>query len=106
VRSNGAERMARPDVWLTTYWQLPDARRRNGPVPLLDADTGKDINGRLQFVGVEPVHVAGQMMNCAHYRVLAHVPVDVWYDGSDRLVRKEWVEDNHRAQLELMGVRR
>src|SRR5579859_6493219 len=49
VRVNGAERTSPGNVWTTTYWRLPAARFRNQAIPLLDADTGKDLAG----VGVE-----------------------------------------------------
>jgi hypothetical protein len=50
--------------------------------------------------------VAGQVQNVNHYRLSGKVAVDVWYDGSERLVRQEWVEEGHRTVLELARVRR
>ncbi len=40
IRPKGKERVSPPDVWTTTYWQLPETRLHNGPLLLLDADTG------------------------------------------------------------------
>src|SRR5262249_6124139 len=57
VRVNGVEHASRLDVWTTTYWQLADPRFRNQPVPLLDADTGKDIAGMLLFVGTDQLRI-------------------------------------------------
>jgi hypothetical protein len=104
VRANGQERTTTPDAWATTYWRLPAARFRNRGVPLLDADTGRDIAGTLRFIGMQHTRVAGSMVQCAHWRVTGGVTVDLWYDGSDRLVRQESVEDGHKTELELIQV--
>ena len=106
VRVNGRERSIRGDVWVTTYWRLPDAKYRNQALPLLDADTGRDMAGTLQFVENGQVRAAGQVINCTHYRAVGTLTVDLWYDASERLVRQEWVEDGHRAVLELVRVGR
>lgn len=104
LRATGQERVASPDVWVSTYWRLPAARFRNQNVPLIDADTGKDIAATLRYVGMENTPVAGQTVQCAHWRVTGGVQVDLWYDGFDRLVRQESVEDGHKTQLELTQV--
>lgn len=106
VKSNGQERVTKSDVWLTTYWQLPKAGQRNGAVPLLDADSGRDINANLTYVGVSPANAAGQVQNYARYRLTGGVQVELWYDGAERLVRQEWVEDGHKSILELTRIRR
>ena len=41
-----------------------------------------------------------------HYRITGKVNVDLWYDGSERLVRQEWIEQGHKTIVELRGVRR
>ncbi|OAI42088.1 hypothetical protein AYO40_06740 [Planctomycetaceae bacterium SCGC AG-212-D15] len=104
VRVNGQEHTTTPDAWTTTYWRLPGARFRNRAVPLLDADTGKDMKGTLRYVGMENVPVAGQTVQCAHWRVTGDVQVDAWYDGYDRLVREESVEEGHKTLLDLIQV--
>jgi hypothetical protein len=96
--------VASPDVWVSTYWRLPPARFRNQNVPLIDADTGKDLNATLRFVGMENTPVAGQSVQCAHWRITGGVQVDLWYDGYDRLVREESIEDGHKTLLELIQV--
>ena len=106
VRVNSQERLARGDVWLTSYWCLPDKKRREGLIALIDADTGRDLDARLNFVGAEQRGVAGQSVTLNHYRLVGKVNVDLWYDGSERLVRQEWLEDGHRTILELTRVRR
>jgi hypothetical protein len=106
VRANGQERITSGSVWTTTYWRLPAANLRNQAVPLIDADTGKDIPGRLTFVGMENVPVAGQVMQCGHWRVTGGVQVDLWYDQNERLVREEAVDDGHKTRLDLVHVGR
>jgi hypothetical protein len=106
VTVNNRERVSRPDVWVTTYWRLPPPGARGAGLALLDADTGQDLTGTLQYIGESQVAVAGQVQNCAHYRVTGGVQVNLWYDAQERLVRQEWVEDNHRAVLELGRLQR
>ena len=103
---NGNERMVGSDIWITSYWQLPDARRRNKSIPLLDADEGKTLTGAIREVGIEQITVAGQNCNCAHYRITGPNTVEAWYDGQDRLVRQEWDEKGHKVRMVLTSVKR
>jgi hypothetical protein len=103
---NGEERTARADCWVTSYWRLPDAKQRNAAVALLDADTGKTMNGRLQYAGTADIDVAGANQKCAHYRVTGDVTVDLWYDAKERLVRQAWIENKKQVVLELTGIDR
>jgi hypothetical protein len=107
VRVNGGERLTRADVWTTSYWSLPDAKFRNNNVPLLDADTGKDIKGRLSYVDTQQINVAGRIQNCDHYRVTGTPsPIDLWYDGQGRLVLQTFVEQGHRTTIQMTSLRR
>ena len=106
VKANGYERLAKADVWLSTYWKLPDAKYRNAAVPLIDADTGRDLNATLQLVGNEQIKVAGQSVSAAHYRLAGDVKVDLWYDAQERMLRQDSLEDGHRTVLELTRLRR
>jgi hypothetical protein len=45
VRVNGQERAVRGDVFLTTAVCAPDAKRRDGALPLVEADDGQGIAG-------------------------------------------------------------
>jgi hypothetical protein len=107
VRVNGQERLVRADSWTMTYWKLPDARFHNQAVPLLDADTGKEFQGRLDYVGTEQLSVAGQVQTCYHFRVSGGpYPVEVWFDAQHRLVRQDFTEEGHRTILQFVTVRR
>jgi hypothetical protein len=106
VRVNGQERLARADTWLTSYWTLPDAKLRDQLIPLMDADTGRDLPCRMQHVGVTQMPVAGEVQNVNHYHLTGKVEVDLWYDQAERLVRCEWMEDGHRTHFDLARIRR
>jgi hypothetical protein len=103
---NGQARKVRPDVWLTSYWHLPPAAARNQPLALIDADNGKDIAAKLEYVGKEKLKVAGHPVDCTHYRLTGGVQVDLWYDADERLVRQEGVEEGQKTVLELHKVER
>ncbi len=106
IKVNGHERAALPDVWVTTYWRLPDTHWRNRPLPLLETDTGKNLSAELKQVGMSNLTIAGTPQKCSHFRVSGGVKVDLWYDQAERLVRKESVESDHRTVLELNRIRR
>jgi hypothetical protein len=106
LRVNNQPGRAAADAWTTTYWQLPEPTARQGNKALLDADTGRVLSATMQYVGASQVSVAGAAQTCAHYRLSGQVQVDLWYDGQARLVRQEWVEDNHKAVLSLARVQR
>src|SRR5207253_186849 len=69
VWNGNMQRPTKGDVWTTTYWRLPDAALRNGLLHLLDADTGKDLYGTLQFIDWQEFNVVGQKQKCSHYRL-------------------------------------
>ena len=106
LRINNAERPAPADLWPTSYWSLPAPKLRAGKLNLLDADSGKLLEAQLTFVATEKLRLAGQDVTLNHYRLTGNVTVDLWYDGSERLVRQEWMEQGHKTSLELVRVRR
>jgi hypothetical protein len=91
---------------VSSYWRLPSEKLRNQAISLLDADTGRVMNARLDYVGPGQVMVGGQPTNCSHFRVTGGAQVELWYDAQERLVRQEWVEDGHKAMLELTRIQR
>ncbi len=106
IRVNALERKIRPDVWVNSFWKLADARTNN-PVPVLDADNGKDFMGKLDYIGPEQTTVANQPVKCFHFRVSGgSSPVDLWFDEGQRLLRQEFVEQGHRTVVHLIRVRR
>jgi hypothetical protein len=106
VRVNGREHIAKAEAWVSSYWTLPDAKLRDGAIAVIDADNGRDMQGRLQFLGETQIAVAGQMQNAQHYRFNGPNRIELYYDAAQRLVRQDWVEDGHPTALELLRVRR
>lgn len=123
---NGKKCQFEPDVWVTSYWRLPEhlAQKRSaagkGVVPasgsrspgktashavsLLDSDKGQQLRGEMTHVGDETLTVAGKRKTCAHYRISGDVQVELWYDPARRLVRQETVESGHKTLLELTRI--
>lgn len=106
LRVNSQDSMVSSDLWLSSYWCLPNVKLRNQAMTVVEPDTGKRYMGRLQHIGGQRLGIAGQAMDTQHYRVNTDNPVNVWYDASERLVRQEWVEDGHRTVLELNRIDR
>jgi hypothetical protein len=103
---NRAKHTCPADAWLTSYWQEPDKKRHDTVVPLLDADSGRDLEARVHLVGAEQRSVAGSVQEVKHFELTGKVRADLWYDAAGRLVRQEWMEDGHRTRLELKNIRR
>src|SRR5262249_35822313 len=97
LKVNNVERVVKPEVWLTSYWCLPDPKLRSSVLPIIDADNGRDLDSKLSYVATEKLRVAGQEATLNHYRLSGKVNVELWYDGSERLVRQEWIEQTHRT---------
>ncbi|MBY0228738.1 MAG: hypothetical protein K2W96_05605 [Gemmataceae bacterium] len=106
VKANDAERTVKAEAWTDTYWSLPDPKLRDAELTVLDADSGKDATGKLAFVATEKHRVAGQEVTLNHYRFTGKSTVELWYDGHDRLVRREWTELGHKTTMVLVRVRR
>jgi hypothetical protein len=107
ITVNGQRSDVSADIWTTTFLVLPGEARRNGPLRLLVVGSGKEISGTLEYVGVERMTALGQSLDAAHYRVHGEgIQADLWYDGSDRLMRRESLEDGHKILLELNRVQR
>lgn len=106
VRVNGREHITKSEVWVSSYWTLPDAKLRDQVIPVVDADNGRDMQGRLQPIGTTQLAVDGQVQNVQHYRFNGPNRIELYYDAAQRLVRQEWIEDGHPTALELARVRR
>lgn len=106
MRVNDRERTVKPEVWLSSYWTLPDPKLRDGAIPVVDADNGREMLARIAHIGAAQLVVGGQLRNVEHYRLTGTVHVDLYYDAAERLMRSEWVEDGHPTVLELNRIRR
>lgn len=105
VTADGKSHTAPANVWTTTYWHLP-ADRRQGEIIRIDTDNGNVLTGKIHHVGREKITVAGQTVTATHYRITGAAPNELWFDGADRLVRQEAVEDGHKTVLELAKISR
>ena len=103
---NGEERLVPGDIWLSSYWAMPDNAKINQTLAIVDADTGSDVPAKLQFIGVEPRPVAGQNQKVNHFRLLGKTQTDLWYDTTGRLIGQEWDEQGHHTKVELNRLRR
>jgi hypothetical protein len=103
---DGKEVFVRGDVWLTTYGQLPSEARRGETLVLVDADTGKRLNARLEKAGATDVSAGGRTIQATRYTVAGSVKAELWYDDSGRLVRQESVEEGHKTAFELIRLER
>lgn len=104
VREGGKERMIPGDVWSSSYWTVPTEEQRKGQLVLLDADTGIDHQVKIENLGKVVQIVNGQRVNCIHYRISGGIHADLWFDESDRLVRREMERRGKRVTLMLVST--
>ncbi len=103
---NGRERLVSSDTWPSSFWKLADARFHNKSIAILEADSGKDYTGQLQYVGTEQLTLQNQPQSCYHFQILGGAyPVDVWFDRFHRLVRQEFTDSGHRTIVQLISKR-
>jgi hypothetical protein len=90
----------------TNYWRLPAKDFEQGSVAVLDAGTGKTYRIQLQRVGTEEYSFRGKTLTCQHYKGTGEQEVDLWFDGTGRLVRQSGIEDGYKTELRLSGYKR
>jgi hypothetical protein len=107
VKVNDKEHVASADACLTSYWMQPDEGLKDQTMPILDADCGRDLEAKVQFLGPEKYGPKGAEQTVEHVRLTGKgIGIDLWYDEAKRLVREDWVEDGHRTVVSLNRVRR
>ena len=103
----GAKAVAvKSSVWPTSYWKLPDEKAREGSMTLVDADTGRVLQAKIEKVGVERPAGLDQDARATRYHLSGGAVADLWYDGADRLVKQAWVEDGHKTVMTLAGLKK
>ncbi len=107
MRFNGKDTPLKREVWPTSYWKLADARFHNKQIPVLEADTGKELLCELKYIGLEKLKV-GELQDCYHFRVVSasSSPTDLWFDRYHRLVRQEFTESGHKTIVQLTKITR
>ena len=104
VAVNGQTRAVTWEIWTASFWKLADRRFHNKEVAILEPDTGKDMVGKLEYVGSEKKKVGTQVEDCYHFRLTGiPSPTDLWFDRHHRLVRQEFTESNQRTIVQLMS---
>jgi len=101
LTTNGRSRRIRGPVWPTTFAQATTP----GPITLVDADSGRLSEGRLDLVGSEIVRVIGKDVATTRYHVTGQRDVTLWYDAGGGLVRQSWVVIGAEMVLELSDDR-
>jgi len=101
VTANGSRRYVSRQLWPTTFAQLP----ATGPVALLDADSGRVSEGRVEKVRTETVRAAGKEIAAVRYHVSGGRDVTLWYDDRGRLVSQSWIVAGSEMVLELVECR-
>jgi hypothetical protein len=64
------------------------------------------MTATIKYVATEKLKIGGKEATLNHYQLSGGVKMDLWFDGSERLVRQEWVEQGHKTIVELTGVRK
>ncbi len=106
INNSGGNNL-RPDIWPSSYWKLADKRFHNKQVPILDADTGNELVGQLDYVGLEKLKIGSRLDDCYRFRITSiPVPIELWFDRYHRLVRQEFTESGHRTIVQVIAVRR
>ena len=105
ITVDGSSRTDLACSWTTTHWRLPPLPASHSTLNVLDVDAGKRLSARLQHIETVRLNIAGRVQTCNHYRVSGADVAEVWFDEGNRLVRQFTVEDGHRTELRLTGVR-
>jgi hypothetical protein len=105
ISVNGRSHAGKPCAWTTTFWQLPQTAPNNPSLPLLDVDTGRELEARLERLGQHQMVVGGQTLTVQRYRLSGAMPAELWFDDSRRLVRQESMDDGHRIEWVLKDLR-
>lgn len=104
VSVNGKARAITWEIWTASFWKLADRRFHNKAVTVFEPDSGKDMTGKLEFVGNEQMKVGANTEECFHFRVTGvPVPTELWFDKHHRLVRQEFTESGQRTIVQLMS---
>ena len=93
-------------VITNNYWRLPPTDILDKPIIVLSADTGKPQ--RLQFHREtdQELRLLTKRVTCQYYKVTGDLELELWFDGSGRLVRQIGNEEGRKTELSLTGYQR
>jgi len=107
VNFNDRRHDVAPEAWTNTFWFVPTMAQRAQSVVLFDVETGKESTGMLEYLGTERRTVGSTEMECGHYRVrTGDYSAELWFDASDRLVRRESAWYGYKMVLEMLKVQK
>jgi Family of unknown function (DUF6134) len=103
VVANGSTSHVETGAWPTSYWRLvaPELRKK---LTLLEADTGRVLNGHLHPAGPFRVKVGELHVECALYKLTGDLQAELWYDAQGRLVRQVSIEEGHKTLIHLKQI--
>ncbi len=104
IDANGkSQRTPRSVDFTTSYWRLPTNAQASIQLGI-DADRGTLYRVRFERVGTEQVNVAGNRIQCEHFRVKGDVSADLWFDRQNRLVQQRTIEEGYPTELRLARI--
>ncbi len=86
--------------WTSTYWCLPPEEVRGKTISLANFEYGKPEQVKLAFVGKETVNG----VECTHWKVTGLSVVDLWYDQSERLVKRAMIRKGQSTVIDLVSI--
>jgi hypothetical protein len=93
------------DVQLTTnYWREPTVGTDARAIAVLDADTGKLYDEKIERLGQQELTIGGQRIATNAYRLKGKLDVELWFDAQGFLVRQVGKEDGHPTEVRLAKV--
>jgi hypothetical protein len=91
------------EVQLTTnYWREPAAGAQS--IAVLDADTGKLYDEKLDSLGKQELTIGGQKVMASAYRLKGKLDVELWFDAQGFLVQQIGKEDGHPTEVRLASM--
>lgn len=101
VKTNGKDRLMPRDVVTSSYWRLPVQSAGKKEVQFLEVDTGEVFKAVFNRLGDERLAIADKGENCQHYKLSGDDKTELWYDGSQRLVRQSSKDQGHTTVIQL-----
>lgn len=104
--ADGKPRATTPQVMTTNYWRQPPDELLGKKIAVLDADNGRTLKLQFDHVGPKTLTLLGKPVDCQHFKVTGDLQSELWFDGSQRLVRRLGTEDGHKTEARLTGYRK
>lgn len=104
--SDGASSTPLPPKTLTSaFWRLP-ACWPDAEISFVDLETGQATKGQLRRLSDATTKIEGKETPCVRLRLVGDGAVDLWFDTSRRLVRREYSRDGRLIVVHLVAMRK